>query len=38
MEQTKNTTQVNTEGLASGMYLIQAISGEKKWQSEFVVE
>ncbi len=38
IEQTKNTTQVNTEGLASGMYLIQAISGEKKWQSEFVIE
>ena len=38
MEQTKNTTQVNTEGLASGMYLIQAISGEKKWQREFLVE
>jgi hypothetical protein len=38
IEQTKNTAQVNTEGLASGMYLIQAISGEKKWQSEFVIE
>jgi hypothetical protein len=38
IEQTKNTAQVNTEGLASGMYLIQAISGEKKWQSEFMIE
>lgn len=38
LEQTKNITQINTEGLASGMYLIQAISGEKKWQSEFLVE
>ncbi|WP_348812725.1 T9SS type A sorting domain-containing protein [Flavobacterium maritimum] len=36
MEQTKDTKQVNTEGLASGMYLIQAISGGNKWQSEFV--
>ncbi|MFE3867109.1 T9SS type A sorting domain-containing protein [Flavobacterium sp. LS2P90] len=38
IEQTKNTTQVNTGGLASGMYLIQAISGEKKWQSAFIIE
>jgi hypothetical protein len=38
MEQTKNTKQINTEGLASGMYLIQVISGEKKWQSDFLVE
>lgn len=38
IEQTKGTTQVNTEGLASGMYLIQAISGGNKWQSEFVKE
>jgi hypothetical protein len=38
IEQTENTTQVNTEGLASGMYLVQAISGDKKWQSEFVIE
>lgn len=38
IEQTKNTAQVNTEGLASGMYLIQAISGKKKWQSEFMIE
>jgi type IX secretion system substrate protein len=38
MEQTKNTTQVNTEGLASGMYLIQAISMKNKWQSKFIIE
>jgi hypothetical protein len=38
IEQTKNNTQVNTEGLASGLYLIQAVSGEKKWQSEFLVK
>ncbi|MDI1305896.1 MAG: T9SS type A sorting domain-containing protein, partial [bacterium] len=30
MEQTNNTKQIITEGLATGMYLIQAVSGEKK--------
>ena len=38
IEQTQNITQVNVEQLASGMYILQAFSGEKKFISKFVKE
>jgi hypothetical protein len=34
--QTETTTQINTENLANGMYLIQAFSGENKYQAKFI--
>ncbi|MBC7643246.1 MAG: T9SS type A sorting domain-containing protein [Flavobacterium sp.] len=38
IEQTQNTNQINVEKLASGMYILQAFSGEEKWVSKFVKE
>jgi hypothetical protein len=36
--QTTNTSQINIEPLASGMYILEAISGEEKYCSKFVKE
>jgi hypothetical protein len=36
--QTTNTTQINVEPLASGMYILEANSGENKFSSKFVKE
>ena len=36
LEQTQNTSQVNVEHLANGMYIIEAFSGEEKLVSKFV--
>lgn len=38
LEQTQNTTQVNVEQLAYGMYIVQAFSGEEKFTCKFVKE
>lgn len=38
MQQNQNTTQVNVQNLAKGMYLLQAISGDKKQQTKFLKE
>lgn len=38
LEQTQNTSQVNVEHLANGMYIIEAFSGEEKLVSKFVKE
>jgi Secretion system C-terminal sorting domain/FG-GAP-like repeat len=37
-QQNHNTTQVNVQKLAKGMYLLQAFSGNKKFTSKFVKE
>jgi hypothetical protein len=37
-EQTTNTTQVNVEKIASGLYIIQAFSGKEKFQTKFIKE
>ena len=34
-EQEQNTTQINVAQLASGMYILQAFSGEKKYTNKF---
>ena len=36
--QTTNTSQINIEPLAAGMYILEAISGEEKYCSKFVKE
>jgi hypothetical protein len=36
--QTTNTAQINVEPLASGMYILEATSGEAKYSSKFVKE
>ncbi len=38
LEQTINTTQVNVEKLAIGLYIIQAISGKELFQTKFIKE
>lgn len=38
LEQTQNTTQVNVEKLASGLYIIKAFSGEEVFVNKFVKE
>jgi len=38
IEQTQNNNQVNVEKLSAGMYIIQAFSGEEKFQSKFIKE
>jgi hypothetical protein len=38
LTQTTNTTQINVEPLASGMYILEATSGEDKYSSKFVKE
>jgi len=38
LTQTTNTTQINVEPLASGMYILEATSGENKFSSKFVKE
>ena len=35
-EQEQNTSQINVAQLASGMYILQAFSGEKKYTSKFL--
>jgi len=37
-EQTQNTSQINLEQLANGMYIIQAFSGEEQFTSKFIKE
>ena len=37
-EQTQNTTTINVENLAQGMYILEAYSGEQKMVSKFVKE
>jgi alpha-tubulin suppressor-like RCC1 family protein len=36
LTQTTNTTQVNVEPLATGMYIIEAFSGQEKFTSKFI--
>lgn len=36
LQQTVTTNQINTEKLATGMYIIQASSGVKQWESKFM--
>jgi uncharacterized protein (TIGR02145 family) len=36
LEQIQNTTQINVEQFASGMYILQAFSEEKKYTSKFI--
>lgn len=38
LTQTTNTAQINVEPLASGMYILEATSGENKFSSKFVKE
>ena len=38
LTQTTNTTQVNVEKLACGLYVIEAVSGQEKFTSKFVKE
>jgi hypothetical protein len=38
LEQTDNSHQLNTQNLASGMYLLQAFSGENKYTTKFIKE
>jgi hypothetical protein len=38
LTQTINTTLVNVASLASGMYVIEAVSGNEKWVSKFIKE
>lgn len=38
LEQTQNTNQVNVEKLATGIYILQAFSGEEKFTSKFLKE
>jgi hypothetical protein len=38
LEQNQNTTQINVQNLAKGMYILQVLSGDKKWQSKFLKE
>lgn len=38
LEESKNTTQVNTESLTPGIYLIEVFSGENKYQTKFIKE
>jgi hypothetical protein len=38
LEQTQNTTQVNVEQLASGLYIIKAFSGEEIFVNKFIKE
>jgi hypothetical protein len=38
LKQNQNTTQVNVQNLAKGMYLLQVFSGDQKWQSKFLKE
>lgn len=35
-EQTRNTNVVNVESLANGMYILQAFSGDDKFETKFV--
>jgi hypothetical protein len=36
LQQNQNTTQVDVQNLAKGMYLLQVSSGNKKWQNKFL--
>ena len=36
LQQNQNTTQVDVQNLATGMYLLQVSSGNKKWQTNFL--
>ncbi len=38
LTQTNNTNQVNVELLASGMYIIEAVSGQEKFTTKFIKE
>jgi hypothetical protein len=38
LQQNQNTTQVNVQNLAKGMYLLQVISGDQKQQTKFLKE
>ncbi len=38
LEQTQNTNQVNVEKLSTGIYILQAFSGEEKFTSKFLKE
>ena len=38
LEQTQNTNQINVEKLATGIYILQAFSGEEKFTSKFLKE
>jgi hypothetical protein len=37
-QQTENTTQINVEKLATGLYIIEAYSGKEKFQTKFIKE
>jgi hypothetical protein len=36
LEQTENTNQINVQNLASGIYMLEAISGSEKWHTKFI--
>jgi Secretion system C-terminal sorting domain len=36
LQQEKNTTQLDVQNLAKGMYLLQISTGDEKWQSKFL--
>jgi hypothetical protein len=38
LEQNQKTNQVNVQNLSKGIYLLQVLSGDKKWQSKFLKE
>lgn len=38
MQQTEKTSQINVEKLTAGLYIIEAYSGEKKFQTKFIKE
>jgi hypothetical protein len=38
LRQNQNTTQVNVEKLAAGLYIIEAFSGNEKFQTKFIKE
>ena len=38
LEQNQKTNQVNIQNLSKGIYLLQILSEDKKWQSKFLKE
>lgn len=36
LEQTQNTNQLNVQNLASGIYILEAVSGTEKWHTKFI--
>ncbi len=38
LQQNQNASQVNVQNLSKGMYLLQVVSGDNKWQSKFLKE